>query len=283
MANKAEGSRQHGFESLFAGVAVVMKRWYMAKRDFILGLAGVLVLFTLWQLAADLGLTHPVFTSSPKLVALAGWRLMLTTELWAATGMTVFEFLVGFVLSAIVGIIFGIMMGWYRTIYAIFNPFISALYALPRVALLPMFVLWFGIGMESRTVLTFSVAVLPIIVNTMVGMRILDPELLRVARSFGASDFQIFRTLALPASVPNILSGLRIGVGQGLIGVIVGELFIGNEGLGSLLSWYGASFLTSELMFVVLVTAVLGIGMVELLARIEKRFESWRPAIEGHK
>lgn len=258
-----------------------MKQWYNKRKNLILGTAGIIVFFGIWQMIASLKLTNTLFTSSPVNVATAAWTLMQTLELWKSTGYTILEFAIGFILGAVFGIIIGILMGWYKTIYAILNPFVVALYAIPRIALLPMFVLWFGIGMESRIMLTFSVAIIPVIVNTLTGMRVIDRSLLNVSRLFGANDYQVFRTLALPGSVPYIISGLRIGTGQAFIGVIAGELFIGNQGLGYLLTKYGTSFQTANLVFVILITAVLGIVTVYMLERVEKKFEGWRPSVRG--
>ncbi|MFC1893342.1 ABC transporter permease [Chloroflexota bacterium] len=255
-------------------------RWYRDHQNLVLGVAGVLGFIVLWQLAAILGLVNTVFTSSPVGVFNAALREGSTGGVWLATSVTIREFLIGFGVSALVGIPVGIMVGWYRLAYGLLNPFISALYAVPRLALLPIFVLWFGIGMQSRLALVFSVALLPIIVNTALGIRMLEQSWIRVARSFGANDAQIFRTVALPGSVPNILGGLRIGVGQGMVAVIASELFIGREGLGGLLNWYGASFLMAELMFVIILVAALGIAVVAGLARIEKQFECWRPSVQ---
>ena len=262
-----------------ATIPRILKKRYKTHQNLILGLTSVLGLLALWQLFVSFGFVDPVFTSTPKGVALSAVSLIQTEELWISTGVTMREFSLGFGVSALIGIPVGIMMGWYRGVWGLLNPLVSALYGLPRLALLPLLVLWFGIGMQARVVQVISVAILPIIVNTAVGVHVLDPALLRVARSFRASDLQIFRTVALPGSVPYILTGLRIGVGQGMVAVIAAELFIGNEGLGYLLAWYGASFLMANLMFVILVTGAIGIIFVELLSRIEKRFESWRPAV----
>ena len=130
----------------------------------------------------------------------------------------------------------GIVFGWYRWIRLLSNPFVNAFYSMPRVAMVPLIIMWFGIGMKSKVFIVFLFSFFPILVNTIAGVKALDPDLLRAARAYCATDWQIFKTVALPGSVPFILTGIRQGVSLGLIGVVIGEM-LGGGSRRHRLSW----------------------------------------------
>jgi ABC-type nitrate/sulfonate/bicarbonate transport system permease component len=175
------------------------------------------------------------------------------------------------------GVVLGVIVGWYRRVEMLLNPFLTTLYATPRVAMIPLIIIWFGIGMWSKVVIVFLSAFFPILVNTIGGVKATDPDLLRAARAFCASDRQIFTTLAIPGSVPFILTGVRQGVMLGLIGVAVGEMFGGSEGIGFMVSYGGQTFATDTLFVGVLIIAFAGIVLTALTERLERHFSRWRP------
>jgi NitT/TauT family transport system permease protein len=191
------------------------------------------------------------------------------------------EFFAGFALAVVVGVPLGILMGWYSRLNAVLEPFVSALYATPRIALLPLVVIWFGIGLGSKVAIVFLGAIFPILVNTITGVRTIDADFIKVARSYGATDRQMFLTVALPSSVPLLLTGLRLGLGHALVGIVVGEMYGATQGLGYLIAVAGARFQTDKVMVGILLIASLGIALTELLRAIERRFERWRPNQRG--
>lgn len=245
----------------------------------LLGTLSVLLALAAWEAAGRLRLVDPLFISSPSRIAAAGIELFASGGLWNDLRVSGVEFLVGFALSVLVGIPLGLVMGWYRRVAYVLDPFVNAFYATPRVALLPLVVIWVGIGIWSKIAIVFLGAVFPVLLSTYSGVRTTDARLLRAARSFGADDLQIFRTLILPGSVPFIITGLRLGVGRALIGVVVGELYAATAGIGFLISVAGNSFQTDKVFVGVFLIAVVGIASMELLARLERRFERWRPAV----
>jgi NitT/TauT family transport system permease protein len=176
-----------------------------------------------------------------------------------------------------VGVPLGILLGWYHRWRALFDPFISMLYVTPRVALLPLLILWLGIGLASKIAVIFLGAVFPILINVIAGMRTIDETLLMCARSFGAKDRQIFTTLALPSCVPFMLAGLRIGVGRALVGVVVGEMVAATGGIGHMMAVAGAMFQTDRVFVGIILIAIFGYTCTSFLNRLERRFESWRP------
>src|SRR5258707_13248351 len=159
----------------------------------------------------------------------------------------------------------------------VFEPFVNALYATPRVALIPLILIWFGIGMWSKVFIVFINAFFPVLINTIGGVRATDTNLLRAARAFCASDWQIFKTVAIPGAVPFILTGVRQAVALGLIGVVVGEMFGGGEGIGFRVAYGGQTFAPHTLFSGVLIIAFAGILLTWLAERLEKSFSRWRP------
>ena len=144
---------------------------------------------------------------------------------------------------------------------------------------MPLIVLWVGIGIWSKVLVVFLGAFFIIVINTLYGVRTVDKRLLDVANSFRASQPRIFTTLVLPGSVPFVLVGLRLGVGRALIGVIVGELYSSNAGIGYMITIASHTLQTSRLLFGVLLLTFMGVLAVEMLRQVERRFQRWRPGV----
>jgi ABC-type nitrate/sulfonate/bicarbonate transport system permease component len=218
-----------------------------------------------------------MFTSSPSKVWAAGVRYFESGLVWNDLRVSGIEFFAGYLLALLVGVPLGLLMGWYWRVHAIFDPFVSFFYSTPRIAFLPILIIWLGIGMGSKIAVIFMMAVIPFIVNTMTGVRTIDNNLIKVARAFNASDLQIFRTIILPGAIPSIISGLRLGIGMALIGIVVGEMYAANSGIGYRLMEAGTMFKTDLLFVCVLIIAGIGITASELLVRLERVFDKWRP------
>ncbi|MGA9533933.1 MAG: ABC transporter permease [Anaerolineales bacterium] len=246
-------------------------------RSALLPAGAVIGFFALWELIVQLGWVRPLFISSPtRIWQAAVW--LSSHGLWYDLFVSSAEFLIGVGLAMIVGLLLGIALGWYPSLSAVFDPFISALYSTPRVAFLPLLILWLGIGLASKVAVVFLGAVFPILVSTMAGVRAVDDELVTAARTFGASDRQIFQTLALPSSVPFIIAGLQLGVGRGLVGVVVGEFLASQAGIGHMMNVAAATFQTDKTFVGILILAVSGSLMSGGLKRLEHRFDRWRPS-----
>lgn len=264
------GSESRAFESS------KLLALYRNYENGILGAISVLIFLAIWELVTGLGLVKPLLISSPtRILSAAQW--LFAHGFLEDIRISTTEFAVGYAAAIIMGIPLGILFGWYRRLNAVFDPFVSALYATPRVALLPLLILWLGIGLESKMAVVFLGAIFPILVNTLAGVRTIDEQLLKCAQCFGATDRQIFTTLALPSSIPFVITGMRLGAGRGLVGVVVGELVAATRGVGYVMSIAGATFQTDKVFVGIILLAVSGYLMVELLKRIEARFESWRP------
>lgn len=258
-----------------------LKRLYTENENALLGSFGVAAFLIAWELAGTNFENGKLFFSSPSQVVAAFFLLAGRGALWNDMWVSFQEFGIGYLASIAIGIPLGIAMGWYRRVNALFDPLVSAFYATPRVALVPLLLIWFGIGMNSKIALVLLGAVFPILISTLAGIRNLDENLIKVARSFGAKDRQIFATIALPGSVPFILTGLKLGVGRALIGVVVAELIAAEAGVGFMMARAGATFQTDRVMVGVLIIAFAGVAGIEILRRLEERFDSWRPQREA--
>jgi ABC-type nitrate/sulfonate/bicarbonate transport system permease component len=247
----------------------------------LIGTLSVLAFLAFWEAVVQFGFVNPLFTSSPSRIAVAGYELFASGTIYGDLQASGLEFFAGYGLAIAIGVPVGVLMGWYSRVNAVLDPFVSALYATPRIALLPLVVIWFGIGAASTIAIVFLGAVFPILVNTITGVRTIDADFIKVARSFGSSDRQLFVKVALPSSVPLLLAGLRLGLGHGLIGIVVGEMFGATQGLGFLIAVAGARFQTDKLMVGIIIIAVAGMAMTQILRAVERRFERWRPNERG--
>ncbi len=252
-------------------------RFYLTFQRPLLSASGMLVFFLLWEYVGTSGLVNPLFTSAPSKILRAAMLMVQQGDIWKDLYVSGTEFAIGFALAILVGIPLGMALGWYRTVYYLLDPFVTAFNATPRIALTPLFIIWFGIGMWSKVALVFLGAIFPVILNTFSGVRTLDELWLRAARSFGANDRQIFTTIVLPGSVPFILSGLRLGLGRALVGIVVGEMVAATAGIGYSMAIAGATFQTDKLFVGVLILTAFGVLFTEGLNRVEHRFDAWRP------
>lgn len=248
-------------------------------RPLALGTLSFAVLIGLWQLLSATGAVDPFLISSPSQVVGALVDQAGSGVLARNVGVSMQELAIGFGLSVVVGIPVGVAMGWYQPVEYSLEPFVWLGYSAPLIALYPVFVLIVGLGKPTVIVITFLIAVFPIVVNTARGVKNLDPKLLQAARSFGAGDMQVFRKVALPSAVPLVMAGLRLAVGRALIGVVIGELFGGSAGLGFSISYYGGLLKTTPMLASVVVVGVLGVLLTQIVGLVERRLQSWRPEV----
>ena len=250
-------------------------------QGLIIATVSVVVFLSVWQWVAAIRLVPALFLPGPLDIVAAFRSLIRGGKLWNDMWVSFSELALGYVLAVVVALPLGLLMGWYRRLNYVLDPYITFLYNAPRISLLPLFIVWFGIGISSKIAIVFLGAFFAILINTAVGVRNLDSSLLRSARSFCASDAQIFRTVALPGSVPFIMTGLRLGVAHALIGVVVGELVAAQAGLGLMMATAGATFQTSKVFAGVIIFAGAGMIFNYALLRLEQRFQSWKPSERG--
>ena len=220
-----------------------------------------------------------MFMSAPSLVFNAAVQMFSSGEIFNDLYVSGVELFGGYFLSALFAVPFGIMIGWYKKVAYIFDPFVNAMNATPRVALLPLVIIWLGIGILSKVGIIFLGAVFPILINARDGVKTTPMNLLTAARSFGASEWLIFKTVVFPSTVPFILSGLRLGLGRAIVGVMVGELYAATAGIGFMITVAGATFQTDKVFVGILIFATTGMFCMELLNRLEVKFDNWRPKV----
>src|SRR6266403_2622787 len=254
-----------------------LARLYLAHERTAIAGGTLLALLLVWEALGASGLVDPLFISSPTRVARAAWLLSHDRDFWNDVEISASEFILGYGAALALAIPLGLAVGLSKRLQSIFGPFVDTLNAVPRVTLLPLIIIWFGIGIWSKVVVVFLGAVIPIMINTQSGVKTSEARFIRVARSFSASRFKIFSSIVLPGTVPFIFTGLKYGAGRALLGVVVGELYASTAGLGHMIAEAGNTFQTDVLFFGVLLFTATGLVTTGALDRIEKRFEKWRP------
>lgn len=249
--------------------------------NWLLGTVAMVIFLSVWQAAVSLGWVNPLFTSSPSRILSTGYEMFAERSIYYDMEVSGYEFIVGYGMAILIGVPVGVLMGWYGRVNAVLEPFVTSLYAMPRIALLPLVMIWFGIGFASKIAIVFLGAIFPILVNTITGVRTLNTDFIKVARSFGSNDRQMFLTVALPSSVPLLLTGLRLGLGHALVGIVVGEMYGATRGLGYIIAMAGATFQTDKVMVGIIIIAAAGVALTQLLKLIERRFERWRVNYRG--
>jgi NitT/TauT family transport system permease protein len=242
----------------------------------LIGAGSLIVLLLCWEGLGRSGWIDARLSSRPSLIARASYDLLGEGEFWRHVRVSGVEFMVGFALSCAIGIPLGLAMGWFRRVRLLLEPTMMAFYSVPRTTFLPLTILWFGIGFEMYVVIVFLGAFFPVLVNTITGVEQVDPVLVRAARSFGATEGGVFRHVLLPASLPFMMGGVRLGLGRALIGVIVGEMYVSIAGVGHLIMKYQAGLNTDKLMVLVCLVAFGGVTIVSLARRLESWLGPWR-------
>jgi ABC-type nitrate/sulfonate/bicarbonate transport system permease component len=218
----------------------------------------------------------PIFLSYPTAIAAALPAMLASGELLRAASASLQGLVLGFSLAILAGVLVGLLMGRYRTVDRLLDVQVSALYATPNVALIPLIMLWFGLGMTAKIVIIFLSAFFPIVVNTYSGVRNVGRNLVEIGLAEAASERQIVAKIIIPAALPFIMTGIRLAVGRAVVGMVVAEMFTAVSGLGGAIVTYGNAFATSKLFVVIILLALLGVGLSELVRALERRFAAWK-------
>jgi NitT/TauT family transport system permease protein len=256
------------------------KRW-AAIEPTALPLLTFAVLLVAWELAARLELINPFFFSSPSGVLAAGGRAVVTTEFWNDVWVSSQEFWVGYVAAIAIAVPFGLLTGWFRPLHYLFEPWLAAFNATPRLALLPLVVLWVGLGFWSKAVIVFLGVFFPVAINTFQGVRTVDSHLYDVSRSFGASTYRRIMSVVLPSVLPFALVGMKLGIGRAVSGVVVAEFFTSQDGLGNFIFRAGAQLDTGKLLFGAIFITILALGAFAVISAIERRVKAWQPRLHS--
>jgi NitT/TauT family transport system permease protein len=253
-------------------------QWYRRREALVLGAAGLVGAGLGWEAAARLGAIDAVVLASPSRVGVALARQWRSGELVADLATSVAEFGLAFALALVVGGTLGLLMALVRDAEYALDPFVWFLYSAPLVAFQPLLVVWLGFGFWTVVALSTALAALPIAVNTHAGVRAVDPALLRVVRAYGGRRRDEVVKVLLPAALPLVLAGLRIAAGRVLVGIVVGEMFSANAGLGFRLSFYGARLRAADVLVPLLGVVAIGVLATQAVRLVEQRFGAPAPA-----
>jgi NitT/TauT family transport system permease protein len=261
-----EAQTQPGFGAAFAS-GLKARAW---------GLGSVFGGLLIWELISRFIVGNKLFLAAPSQVVVAFFELTRSGELSKHIYISGLEFLLGYSVACILGILLGLAMAQSTAAKQALQPWVSGLYATPTVALAPLFILWFGIGIMSKVVVVAVLVIFPVVINTEAGLRTTSPQLIETVRSFGANARQIFFKVALPSALPFIFAGLKLGIGRGLIGVVVAELFGSRAGLGQLISQSAETFNMPALFAGVTILAAAGIALTSGFGWLERKLIPWR-------
>ncbi len=247
----------------------------------ILGIVSVIGFFVLWQLFLTYAVTfNPFFITKPTLMASAAGKLILSGKIWRDLYISGRPFIIGFIVAVLVGIPIGVVMGWRKRVAYALDPLLTAMYASPLVALAPLLIVMFGVGIEGKAILIFLLAVFPFIFNAFAGVKAVEPLLINVVRSLGGKERDLYFKVILPSTLPYLVAGARIAIGRGIVGIIVGEFYAASEGIGYAIAWYGDMYLLSEMFVAILVLMIIAVAFTEGLRRAELAIAPWRAGQE---
>jgi len=249
--------------------------WIAVRDKYSAGVLSAVGGLLLWEFVSRILIANQLFLAAPSQIVYAIYTLARTGELEKHIAISAVEFAIGYVIAAVIGIAFGFGMASSVRFKQALQPWISGFYATPTIALGPLFILWFGIGIWSKVFVVILLVVFAVIINSEAGIRSTSERYLEMMRSFGATRRQLFLKVSLPSATPFILAGLKLGIGRGLIGVVVAELFGSRAGLGRLISQSADAFNMPELFAGVIVLAVAGIAMTAGFGWLEKRLVPW--------
>lgn len=255
------------------------KRGPIVTREGIIQLVVLLALLVGWELVGRK--VGAFFLAGPTMVFKAAGELIASGELGRALVDSLSGLVIGLTCAAVSGIVIGYLMGWFPAVAKVLNPYVSALYVLPIQALVPVIIIWLGIGAAPRILCVYLFSLFEIIINTYTGVKNVDPTYIEVARSFGANQRQLFGKVIAPHALPFIFAGLRIGASRAVKGMVVAELMFAVTGLGGLIATYAAYYRTDCVFVVVLLLTLLGVLLNALVLNLEKRFAPWQRSPQG--
>jgi ABC-type nitrate/sulfonate/bicarbonate transport system permease component len=242
----------------------------------VIALAAFLLLWHLASIPAG-----KLLLPSPLDIVPALFDELRSGQLLTATVSSLQVFAAGYVLAILSGVALGVLMGGMPRVGETLEIYVNALNATPRVAFIPFIILWFGLGPTAKIVVVWFQAMLPILINTYAGVQNTDPDLLEAARSFGARCGRLFRYIMLPAALPYVVTGLRLGAAMAMVGTVIAELQTALAGLGYLMAQFSGTFQTAKYFGPVLVLAAMGMVISQMLKVVEKRLARWKSTREA--
>ena len=255
-----------------ASGAIFMER----HRNAMLGAIAVVVFFAAWQAIFLVVPLNPLFFTTPEQIAVGFVDLVESGDLLHDLTVSAVPFGLGLAAAVMIGVPLGIVMGWRVRIGYALDPLMTVFYASPLVALAPLLVIFFGVGVSGKTIIVFTLAVFPFIFNAASGVRAVDRLLINVVRSLGGRERDVYLKILLPSVLPFIVAGARIAVGRALIAVLVGEFFAASEGIGYAISRFGDIFAIDRMFACILTVMVIAVALTEGIRWAERAAFPWR-------
>lgn len=240
-----------------------------------LGLVAAVLLVI--QLAVDTGRVSPLYLASPTQFIKSLKEMFFTGMIWRHIWVSMQEYLLGFGLAVLLGIVCGVVVAKNRLIDDFTRPFFAAVMSVPKVTLLPLFIIWFGIGLKSTVILVFLFCFFTIFYNTVSGIKQTPDKYLKVASVFEASQLQITMKVLLPAALPTIFAGIRVSASVGFVGTVFSEMHASRAGLGNLLKQASSLYKTDDVFAIIVVVTLLSVGMIKLVDLVEKHLVKYKP------
>jgi NitT/TauT family transport system permease protein len=244
------------------------------NKSWIVRLVSIVAVLSAWEIFGRR--VNPLFMSYPTAIAKAGVTLVASGELLEALKSSLLTLLIGFLTASCIGIVGGLLIGRYRYVDAATDWIVNALYATPLIAIIPLVTLWFGLGDAAKLFIVTILAVFPVLINTASGVRNVPSALIDVGAAFAANEWQVFTKIILPAVLPYIMTGLRLGIGRSIIGMVAAEFYTAITGLGALIIKYGNQYDTASTFVPILILMLLGVTLTTLIRKIEAMLAPWR-------
>lgn len=245
-------------------------------RKPLLGTLAVLLFFAAWEAVFLFVPLNTLFLSKPSLILYGLWDLVITGELFHDLIVSGEPFAYGLTAAVIVGVAIGIVMGWRQRVGYALDPLMTVFYASPLVALAPLVVVFFGVGVSGKAIIIFLLAVFPFIFNAAAGVRAVDRLLINVVRSLGGTEKDLYLKVIIPSVLPYIVAGARIAIGRALVGVLVGEFFAASEGIGYAIAKFGDLFALDKMFACIIVIMILAVMLTEGIRWAERSAFPWR-------
>lgn len=247
------------------------------NQRLVTNLASILTLALAWE---TLGRSLESILIPPLSQIASAWlRLLKNGSLVENLLISLGTLVVGFLLAVVVGVLIGVLMGRFRQVEYFLDLYVNALMAAPSIAFIPVLLLWFGLGVQSRIAVVFLFAFFVIAINTQTGVKYVDPTLLEMARSFGARERELFFKVELPAALPMIMAGIRLGMGRAVKGMVNGEVLIAITGIGGMIMQYGSAFATDSLYALIFTILAVALVAMRLVQAIDQRLTGWKEEI----
>lgn len=237
---------------------------------------GILVILLLWELVCRMGIMPPLFLPAPTAILSAGWDMLTSGELHENLWASLYRILVGYAIGAVCGIVVGLLLGFSKWVDAVVSPIVYSIYPIPKIALLPLIILWLGIGETPKFTMIALGVFFPVVINTFSGVKNVDPIWIKAAVTFGSSHFNVIRKVILPGALPMIFAGLKLAAGTSLLLLVSAEMIAAQQGVGSMILHYGNLMITTKLMVGVVVLSLLGLLFNRGLQWLENKLLPWK-------